>query len=521
MDGKGRGLDIKELVETTLTSVIQIVKEISPDQSLNNLTFYLKDGGDGAGTMPALKSKKKCVDAVGDPDNNNNNNSTSEDKEDDEDHMFQYGIIPLKLVRDVDGDTQEILWQNKVPNSARSLRPIYLIREVETDAELLDFVINETDVVRNDLNMNGLSIRVDGEDVHVSCVMKDSMKDLKFKKAISGLGGADCILCKSKVSDWTNLQKIQEGGFKIDRSAADTQNIFNNVLDENGNICIKPGDFETRSGVTKKPLSDSDQHCITITHSYINGTTWYLKMLYRCYIDLKTWVEKAGYRDRLFKSKGDVRDTIKQKTGLCLDYVNSAGGKGGTSTDGKQGRRFYSDELTPVIGDLLCKPSNIKHKDNMLKLHKQISIILRIVSCTRKINIEKYEQHCKDTMINIATNFPWAKLNHTLHGAIQHSVELIKMNGGESLGWYSEEGLEANNKDIRNYLEHLSRKCDGNKQIEDVHHRLLERSNPYLIYITSKYSGSKLCTICKATDHTVCTHDAHSFKVDGLEEFFV
>ena len=162
-----------------------------------------KDGGDGAGTMPALKSKKKCVDAVGDPDNNNNN-STSEDKEDDEDHMFQYGIIPLKLVRDVDGDTQEILWQNKVPNSARSLRPIYLIREVETDVELLDFVINETDVVRNDLNMNGLSIRLDNEDLHVSCVMKDSMKDLKFKKAISGLGGADCILCKSKVSDWTD-----------------------------------------------------------------------------------------------------------------------------------------------------------------------------------------------------------------------------------------------------------------------------------------------------------------------------
>ena len=95
------------------------------------------------------------------------------------------------------------------------------------------------------------------------------------------------------------------------------------------------------------------------------------------------------------------------------------------------------------------------------------------------------------------------------------------MNGGESLGWYSEEGLEANNKDIRNYLEHLSRKCDGNKQIEDVHHRLLERSNPYLIYITSKFTGGKLCKVCKASDHTVRTHDAHFFKVNGLEEFFL
>ena len=41
-------------------------------------------------------------------------------------------------------------------------------------------------------------------------------------------------------------------------------------------------------------------------------------------------------------------------------------------------------------------------------------------------------------------------------------AELIRMNRGESLGWYSEEGFEANNKDIRNYLEHLGRKCDSN-----------------------------------------------------------
>ena len=89
------------------------------------------------------------------------------------------------------------------------------------------------------------------------------------------------------------------------------------------------------------------------------------------------------------------------------------------------------------------------------------------------------------------------------------------------MGWYSKEGLEANNKDIRNYLEHLTRKCDNNQQMEDVHHRLLERSDPYLIHVTSKYTGRKLCTICKATDHTVRTHNAHYFKVDVLEDFFL
>ena len=95
------------------------------------------------------------------------------------------------------------------------------------------------------------------------------------------------------------------------------------------------------------------------------------------------------------------------------------------------------------------------------------------------------------------------------------------MNGGESISWYSEEGLVATNNNIRNYLECLSGKCNNNYQSEDVHHRSLERSDPFLIHITSKYIERKLCTICKPIDQTVRTHDAHQFAVYGLEEFFM
>lgn len=66
--------------------------------------MYLKDGGDGAGTMSALKLKKKRV----------------EDGDDNDEDIFQYGIIPLKLTWNV-GGKEEILWQNKLPNSAQSL----------------------------------------------------------------------------------------------------------------------------------------------------------------------------------------------------------------------------------------------------------------------------------------------------------------------------------------------------------------------------------------------------------------
>ena len=220
LDGKGRGLDIKELVVHTASSIIKIVKEDNPNRNrlLDCLKLHLKDGGDGAGSMPSLRSKKKPK-ANNDTDADDScvgeEDDDSDEDEDEAEHMFQYGIIPLKLVRNIDGQ-EEIYWQNKVPNSARSLRPIYLIREKETEDNLLDFVIKETDRVRKDLNSNGLLVPIclNNEEVyhHVTCDMRDTMKDLKFRKAISGL---DCILCKSKVAEWTNVEKIKAGGFRL------------------------------------------------------------------------------------------------------------------------------------------------------------------------------------------------------------------------------------------------------------------------------------------------------------------
>ena len=116
LDGKGRSLSYVDLINHTISSVFKIVRETSVIQEKRNLRMYLKDGGDGAGTMPVLKSKH-CVDDV--------------------DHIFQYGIIPLKLTAASDTTEEEILWSNAVPNSARSLRPVYLIREIETDENLL------------------------------------------------------------------------------------------------------------------------------------------------------------------------------------------------------------------------------------------------------------------------------------------------------------------------------------------------------------------------------------------------
>ena len=250
LDGKGRSTDFAELINCTAASIVKVIKEKNKDFKANDgkLTFYLKDGGDGAGTMPSLKARKTA---------------------DDVHNIFQYGIIPLRLTQKIQGVELEV-WCNPVPNSSKSLRPSHLIRKAETDADLLNLVITETDKVRKDFNQNGIKLLVDGNEICCDCNIKDTMKDLKFKRKISGLGGADCLLCKSQAKDWTDKTKANQG-FKINRTAADTFAIYESLLDEDNEIVINMKDFEIRSGVTQKPLSDSDQHCITITHSYING----------------------------------------------------------------------------------------------------------------------------------------------------------------------------------------------------------------------------------------------------------
>ena len=200
--------------------------------------------------------------------------------------MFVYRIIPLSIKRN-----SKIIWRNQIPNSSECLRPVYLIREKENDHVLLNYVLTSTDNARDTINKNGLFLSFDDISLNISITIKDTMKDLKLKKCLSGLGGADCIICFTKKIDWMDIKQIEEG-FPINRSAEETLKLYHSLVDEDGKITTKPNDFMVRQGLTQKPLTTSDQHSITITHSYINITTWFLKLLYRLNQEYFVWREK-------------------------------------------------------------------------------------------------------------------------------------------------------------------------------------------------------------------------------------
>ena len=240
LGGKGVKVSFHELVKMTTQSVLNIVtKEAAFEPKENDqYTMHFKDGGDGAGQQSKLKSKK----AVNSKQN-----------------MFQYGLTPLKLICTRNTGVKEIMWENHSPNSAMAVRPIYLIRESETDPELLEEVIKTTDQAREKLNNETLVLELNSKKVDMHFYIQDTMKDLKFKRNISGLKGAKCILCNTKAEDWTSIEKVMDG-FPITHSAEESLQIYFNLVDDNGNIPRTRDDFHIRKGLTAKPITSSDQH---------------------------------------------------------------------------------------------------------------------------------------------------------------------------------------------------------------------------------------------------------------------
>ena len=108
LGNKGVKVDYNELVRMTTELVLKVVSDdgkIEPKKD-DRYKMYFKDGCDGAGQQTTMKSK---------------------DMVDSKHHMFQYGLVPLKMVCARASEEEMIMWLNESPNSQLAVRPVYLI----------------------------------------------------------------------------------------------------------------------------------------------------------------------------------------------------------------------------------------------------------------------------------------------------------------------------------------------------------------------------------------------------------
>ena len=82
------------------------------------------------------------------------------------------------------------------------------------------------------------------------------------------------------------------------------------------------------------------------------------------------------------------------------------------------------EEVVPTLREIMP----LKYRENLLQLHEQLSVILRVEYYSGQIDVDAYEQLCFDFTMNLVANFPFALLNDTLHATVHHSPALIKMN---------------------------------------------------------------------------------------------
>ena len=205
-------------------------------------------------------------------------------------------------------------------------------------------------------------------------------------------------------------------------------------VEGDGQILKSSNDYLVRKGLTTKPVTTDDQHNLCITHSYINCLGWFMKVLYRCHILYECWIEKSTViGDPIQHAKDRVQVNFKEH-GHIFDQVCGANGKGGTSNDGNQASRSFSQKY----GEIVVGCVGDKYKNAIRQLHLNLSSILRLISSTGQVDYEKLEVLNKQTSILIASELPWVNINFALPGVLHHSAELIH----SIKGWFQKSPLK-------------------------------------------------------------------------------
>ena len=92
--------------------------------------------------------------------------------------------------------------------------------------------------------------------------------------------------------------------------------------------------------------------------------------------------------------------------------------------DGNQARRFFHYDSVATVVECV----STKYKENIQKLHRNSSALLRIISYTAEVDCDELEKLTMETSLMIATEFNWVDIN------FHHSLGLVEANGGWSIG---------------------------------------------------------------------------------------
>ena len=423
-------------------------------------------------------------------------------------NIILYSFTPLIICTGNDA-TGTVLWQNPVPNSALTQRPLAIVGAKEDRDDVLRPLIPQIETGIAHVSEHGVNMVFMGISIHVTVHSSLAMFDGKMHSSLQGTGGAYCQMCRYSKADCHSKEHAITG-FPVDRTIEDMHAIFS-MLSDDGQVPVskKEGDYGTRAGVTAEPITHRNLNTgLSVTHAWICSCSWFLNILYHVVANDKTWgfghKTSARYK-HLMKAKSRVQDTFATVLGIKIDTADGTG-HSGNSLNGKISKRCHAEECRKLLSNLV-KPAQL---DVMQTLHKNMYVILRIISSKdHKIDIAKLRNLCTETYVHILEHLKWVDLTPTVHKVLAHAPELIEKNLCMGVGNLSEEGLEACHKIIRRFRTSWTLQTSDDANMKDLIKKMWLVSDP-LFY---SYRRIIKCSKCGSTGHQRKCPLVQGFKI--------
>lgn len=343
--------------------------------------------------------------------------STSSDE-----NIFFISLVPLQLVHvNKETNTEIIVWKNPRTSSTRFCRPIKVLFLHET----AEVTRKEVELIKEEeAKLEPFEIIMFRKTVTVNFKLAFTMVDGKVINSITNTSSSmRCYLCNS------------------------TSKQFNDI-----------------DAMLKKPIDENNlQFGISSLHAWIRMMECCLHLSYK--LSIKNWQARKEDKKIVEEEKKKVQQGFRERLGLIVDQPKQSYG---SSNDGNTARRFFENsEISASITGV--------DKDIIQRFH----VILQTLSCGYKVDVQKFQKYTEETARKFVDIYPWFCMPTTVHKILIHGHQIVN-SLMLPIGQMSEEAQESCNKDIKKFRENFARKCDREKNVEDVFRRLLITSDPII-----------------------------------------
>lgn len=405
-------------------------------------------------------------------------------------------IVTMFCPLSLEMENGRVFWVQDSPNNPPTHRPLQLQMGKES-ADSLRTLEQFNDEIK-ELKNEGVTIRKDDKELHLKVEIKSHMMDMKAAHLFLGLGGAYCDLCSYSRDACHSLDIIQNG-FQIDRDVKTLHSIFQDLVQDDGSILKATGDYTTRAGLTTKPIPTDDCMSVQVLHALLRGFDHFMKLNVHLLACVDDWSETPTSLNKPFlhQAKNQIQTKLFEKCGERWDLPDQTG-KGGTTTTGNTARKILHDSNNrEVIIEMLPE----KHREDIRRYGQQLSVIIRLISSSELVNVERYKHFCTGINMSLLRSFPWIRITPSLHKILAHSWELMDMNDAHGLKSLDESGLEGNNKILRKIRTKLARKTSQQDNLTDCLRRLWVSSDPVVNDI--RENTKPFCKTCAVRGHSI------------------